>query len=318
MYSVLRPNTPYAVISLENTVVTGGFFLSSHTLYETLIGRIHSFVLPSLLTEGKHPPFTTFIRRIAHYMHNAYVADDSSDRSHLLSFLDLDDARDLLSLAAMGIFLNVLDERTYQCSLETRQDDSTALQECHDLFDLNAIPVVERYHLCYTRGILLDLLEWFFENFSFSSVDLEEDDIDAHQTIFIPFVVHIGRQITKYKRAAEEHGHTTLSTSEEVNHQIQSALFSLDSARDAWLEDKAAEEEKIHDNESYELDAYDLDCDLGSYIISRREKPAERSSCDNFVEKGKTNADDRFFRGLSSQFNREDIGEKAFKQSCII
>ena len=78
------------------------------------------------------------------------------------------------------------------------------------------IPVVERYHLCYTRGILLDLLEWFFENFSFSSVDLEEDDIDAHQTIFIPFVVHIGRQITKYKRAAEEHGHTTLSTSEEV------------------------------------------------------------------------------------------------------
>jgi hypothetical protein len=282
------------------------------------MGRIHSFVLPLLLTEGKNPPFTIYIRRIAHYMHNAYVVNDSSDRSHLLSFLSLDDARDLLALVAMGIFLNVLDERTYQCSLEAHQDDPTALQQCHDIFDLNAISVVERHHLCYIRGILLDLLEWFFENFSFSSADLEEDDIDAHRMIFIPFVVHIGRQIMKYKRAAEKRGYTTLSKFEEVNRQIQLALFSLDSARDTWIEDKAAEEEKIHDDESYGMDTHDLDYDISGYTISRRENPAERSSCDNFVEKGKTKADDRFFRGLSSQFNHEDIGKKAFKQSRTI
>ena len=282
------------------------------------MGRIHSFVLPSLLTEGKNPPFTMFIRRIAHYMHNAYVVNDSSDRSHLLSFLSLDDARDLLALVAMGIYLNVLDERTYQWSFETHKDDPTALQKCHDNFDLNAIPVVERHHLCYTRGILLDLLEWFFEIFSFSSAQLEEDDIDAHHMIFIPFVVHIGRQIMKYKRAADERGCTALSRFEEVNRQVQLALFSLDSARDAWLEDKAAEEEKVHDDESHEMETYDLDCDLSGYKISQREIPAERSSCDNFVEKGKTNADDRFFRGLFSQFNHEDIGKKASKLSCTI
>jgi hypothetical protein len=278
------------------------------------MGRIHTFILPSLLTEGKTPPFAIFIRRIVHYMHNAYVLSDSSDRSHLLPLSSIDDARDLLALATMAIFLNIFDERTYQLSTETHQEDPNALQQCHDTFDLNAIPVVERHHLCYTRGLSLDLLEWFFENFSFSSVELEEDDVDAFRTLFIPFIVCIGRQIAKYKRAAEEHGHATSSTFEQVNRQIQSALFSIEFARDVWLEEKAAEEEKDHnedadDDESDDMNTFDLDFDLSSYNISRREIPAKRDSCDNFLEKGKTKADKRFFHGLTSQFKLEDIGK---------
>lgn len=302
-------------------MVTGGFYLSSHTLYETLIGRIHTFILPSLLTEGKSPPFTTFVRRVVHYMHNAYVVNDSSDRSHLLSFSSLDDARDLLTLVAMAIFLNVLDERTYQMSMGTNQEDPTSLQQCHDIFDLNAIPVIERHHLCYTRGLSLDLLDWFFENYSFSSVELEEDDIDGFSTIFIPFIVRIGRQIAKYKCAAEVRGYITSSTFEQVNHQIQSALFTYEFARDAWLEEKAADEEKgynrnVEDEDDDGIDAHDLDYDLGDFLISQRETSTERNSCDNFLEEGKTNADRRFFRGLTSQFNLENLGKK-FKPLCI-
>ena len=126
-------------------------------------------------------------------MHNAYVVDDSSDRSHLLSLSSLDDAWDLLILVAMAIFLNVLDERTYQMSLETHQEDLASLRQCHDIFDLNAIPVIEHHHLCYTRGLSLDLLDWFSENYSFSSVELGEDDIDAFGTIFFYSVYHSHR-----------------------------------------------------------------------------------------------------------------------------
>ena len=104
----------------------------------------------------------------------------------------MDDARDLLSLVTLAIFLNVLDERTYKLSLETYQDDPIALQQSYDIFDLNAIPVIERYHLSYTRGLSLDLLEWVFENYVFSSVELEEEDVDAFGTIFVPFIVYIG------------------------------------------------------------------------------------------------------------------------------
>jgi hypothetical protein len=281
------------------------------------MGRIHTFILPSLLTEGKTPPFTIFIRRIVHYMHNAYVLNDSSDRNHLLPLSSVDDARDLLALATMAIFLNVFDERTYQLSTETHQDDPNALQQCHDAFDLNAIPVVERHHLCYTRGLSLDLIEWIFENFSFSSVELDEDDIDAFDTIFIPFIVCIGRQIAKYKRAAEEHGHESSSTFEQVNRQIQSALFPLELARDVWVEEKASEDEKDH-NEDADDDEYDLDFDLSGYNISPRDIPARRNSCDNFLEKGKTNADKRFFRGLSSQFKLEDIGKSLYSNNYTL
>ena len=288
--------------------------MSSHTLYETLVGQIHSFILPTLLTEGTKPPLSIFIRRIVHYMHSAYVMNDSSDGSHLLRLSSLDDARDLFSLISMAIFLNVLDERTYRLSLESPQERLPTLQQCHELFDLNAIPVIERHHLCYVRGLSFDLLEWFFENYSFSSLELEEDDIDALSTIFIPFIVRIGRQIAKYKRVAEEHGYTTLSTFNAVNRQVQSALFSFEAARDAWLEEKAAEEEEEHcrdmdDNDTDEMDIRDLEYDFGDYIINQREIAMKRNHRDNFLEEGKSIADKRFFHGLASQFNLEEHGE---------
>ena len=250
-------------------------------------------------------------------MHNAYVVNDSSDRSHLLSFSTFDDVRDLFALVTMAIFLNVLDERTYQLSLEAYQEELNILQMCHNIFDLNAIPVIERHHLCYTRGLSIDLLEWFFENYSISSVELEENDVDAFPTVFVPFIVHIGRQITKYKHAAEERGVVTSSTFKQVNCQVQSALFAIDSMRDGWLEEKAAEQEQeycldLADDESVDLDALNLDYDLSGYVVSRREVPTERKSNGNFIENGKSDADKRFFRGLTSEFKLDDLGEFNF------
>ena len=190
-----------------------------------------------------------------------------------------------------------------------------------DIFDLNAIPVIKRYHFCYTRGLSLDLLEWFFENYSFSSVELEEEDIDAFGNIFVPFMVHIGRQIAKYKHSAEENGRTAPSTYAQVNFQIQSALFSLESARDVWLEEKAAEEENDHNQvneESGEANAWDLEWNLSDYMVTRRDIPAERKSSENFLENGKSSADRHFFRGLAFQFKLDDSGKKILsKRLCI-
>jgi hypothetical protein len=151
------------VISLDHTVVTGGFYLSSHTLYETIMGEVHAFVLPLLLVEGKLPSLTILIRRIVHYMHNAYVTNDSSDRSHLLTFSTLDNARDLFSLIATAILLNALDNRTYELSSETYQEDPTHLQQSSisTLFLLSsAIIYVTRvaFQLTFLTGFLRIIL----------------------------------------------------------------------------------------------------------------------------------------------------------------
>lgn len=295
--------------------MTGGFYLSSHTLLETLIGQIHAFVLPSLATEGKRPQLAIFARRMVHYMHNAYVLNDSSDREHLLSFTNMDDVRDFFSLLTIAHFLNVFDERTYQLSSDTLQEDRAVLQQCHDVFDLNAIPIVERHHMCYTRGLTIELLNWFFANYSISSVEFEEGDIDGNNYIFAPFVVHIGRQIVRYKRFAEKSGHTTSATSNEVNRQIQWALFAFKFMRDTWLEDKAEEEERKYNDDSDDelcIDSpdCDLDFDLSPYSITQRDKPINHGyNIDNYVEEGKTIADRRFFQGLACHFNVEKKGE---------
>jgi len=247
-------------------------------------------------------------------MHNAYVLNDSSDRDHLLAFKKIDNARDLFSLVSMAIFLNVLDERTYQLSSDTPQEDRSVLRQYYDVFDLNAIPVVERHHLCYTRGLSIDLLEWFFENYSFSSEELEDDDIDANSHIFVPFVVHIGRQLVRYKRAAESRGHTTLPTSEDINRQVQNALFGFEFMQDTWIEEKAEYEELNHhddrDNEWSENPDYnDLNFDISKFTFTQREHAnLSRPIVENLFEKGKTIADCRFFRGLASQSNLEELG----------
>jgi hypothetical protein len=315
LLSILRPNTPYFLLTLEHTVLTGGFYLSTHTLYETLIGQIHSFVLPSLLTEGKRPQLTIFARRMVHYMHNAYVLNDSSDREHLLSFTTMDDVRDIFSLITLAIFLNVFDERTYQLPSDTFQKDHAILLRCHDVFDLNAIPVVERHHLCYTRGLSIELLNWFFQYYTISSVEFEEDDIDANVSVFVPFVVHIGRQIIRYKCLAEESGHTTSPTSKQVTCQIQWALFGFEFMRDTWLEQKAEDEEREYrddadDERRMDSEYNDLDFDLSNFSITLRHQPALRNNrAINCIEIGKTAADHRFFCGLASRFDVEEFGK---------
>lgn len=315
LLSILRPNTPYFLLTLEHTVLTGGFYLSTHTLYETLLGQIHSFVLPSLLTEGKKPQLTIFARRMVHYMHNAYVLNDSSDRDHLLSFTTMDDVRDIFSLITLAMFLNAFDERTYHLPLDTFQGDREILLQCHDLFDLNAIPVVERHHLCYTRGLSIELLNWLFQYYTISSVEFEENDIDANVSVFVPFVVHIGRQIIRYKCLAEESGHTTSPTSKQVTRQIQWALFGFEFMRDTWLEQKAEDEEREYqddadDEKRIDSEYNDLDFDLSHYSITQRIRPALRTDeAINYIENGKTDADRRFFCGLASGFNVEEFGK---------
>ena len=100
-------------ITLENAVINGSFYLSTHTLHESLMGAIHTFILLSLLTEGKNLPLMPFAHHIVHYMHNAFVLNDLGDREHLPSLSTLDGARNVFAPAAITIFLNVFDDRTY-------------------------------------------------------------------------------------------------------------------------------------------------------------------------------------------------------------
>ena len=92
---------------LEDSIVTGGFYLSTHTFHDSLYGHIHTFILPLLLTEGKEPSFSTFTCHIVHYFLNSFILNNQDEGDHLPNLCTTDGARDLFSLFAATMFLNV-------------------------------------------------------------------------------------------------------------------------------------------------------------------------------------------------------------------
>jgi hypothetical protein len=179
------------MIMLEDSIVTGGFYLSTHMLHDSLYGHIHSFILPSLLTKGENPAFSTFICRIVHYLHTSFVLNDPGKEDHLLELCTMDGVRDLFLLFVITMFLNVFDDQTYQFPSVLANQPQDILQKIQDLFDLSAIPVNKRHHFCYARGLIFDLVFWFFNHYSFSNSDHFDDEIDGCRDVLDYVICHM-------------------------------------------------------------------------------------------------------------------------------
>jgi hypothetical protein len=79
LYSILPPNTLYASIAVEDSVITGGYYLSSYTLIQSLYGLVHSFILGSSVADPDDIAPGLYIRRLVHYFHTAYVVNNLLD-----------------------------------------------------------------------------------------------------------------------------------------------------------------------------------------------------------------------------------------------
>jgi hypothetical protein len=289
------------VITLEDAVITGGFYLSSHTMYGSLMGKIHSFMLPSLLQEGDGLPFFMIFRRLVQYLHNAFVLDDFSDKEHLPPLSTMDGARNLFSLTTIALLANVLDERTYQLPTKFMADD---IVRCHEMFDLNAIPVVEHHQNCYARGLALNLILWYFQKYTFSRIGSAEN-LDGYAQIFVPFAVHIGRQIIRYKYASKSAEGKLSPTAKGVEEQVIKALFCYEGMQQEYEIQAANDPDGAIDSTPSPSELCDLNFDISMFEISERrdfEGGKFIRSSDCYLKDGQNNADDLFFGGLSSHF----------------
>ena len=73
----------------------------------------------------------------------------------------MDDVKALFALFAMAFFGNVFDKRTYLPFIHSVNGPTTKECEQQKEDDINAIPLLERHHYCYTRGLAFDLIFWF-------------------------------------------------------------------------------------------------------------------------------------------------------------
>lgn len=275
---------------------------------------IHTLVLPYLLTEGENPLLSVFIRHIIEYLHNGLVSQDSSDPEHLPDFSSMDGAGDIFALFVLSMLMNAFDARTYQVPVEFGELSHDDILLRQQVFDLNAIPVIERHKMCHTRGLALDLVLWFFEKYEFTDHTSDEEVIDGLHIILIPFTAHIARQTIRYKRLADKCGHDGIGSPQQIKDQIELALFQIPELKDAYHQELAAEEEKGYysdasSTKSVYSDFYNLDYDFTRYTIKERQLSEDpKSQLDNFIEHGQNLADKRFFKGLLCQFDLNHDG----------
>jgi hypothetical protein len=79
LHSILPPNTLYATVAVEDCVITGGHYLSSYTLTQSLYGLVHSVMLGSSVADPDDIVPGLYIRRLVHYFHTAYVVNNLLD-----------------------------------------------------------------------------------------------------------------------------------------------------------------------------------------------------------------------------------------------
>lgn len=287
----------------------GGYFLAANTLQDTLFGLIHAFVLPSLLTEGEKPDFSVFARCIVHYFHNALMLDDFCARDHLPDFSTIDGVRHFVALFHLALFLNALDERTYQLTGNVSDRDEDSLLLCQQRYNLNAIPMLERHQICYIRGLAMDLVYWFFAHYKLVDPVSDADKLDGVKDFLLPHTAWLAQQIIRYKRVAMRRGYNGEGTTEEVAQQIQRAISHIPGMKMAYkarvdTEHQSRCRSDSEDSENTPEELCDLHDDITDALtVMPREPPDDaRQTIEDFLAEGQNAADKHFFKGLGCQF----------------
>jgi hypothetical protein len=76
--SIMRPNTPHAVFTVEHSITTGGHFYSFSNLRDTISGIIHNCVINYVITNAEHPDARILLFRMLQYLYKFYT--NASDR----------------------------------------------------------------------------------------------------------------------------------------------------------------------------------------------------------------------------------------------
>lgn len=69
----MRPNTPHAVYTIEDSIAVGGHFFSFSTIQQTFFALVHAFVMDTLVTNTEHPDTRILLFRMLQYLYKFYV-----------------------------------------------------------------------------------------------------------------------------------------------------------------------------------------------------------------------------------------------------
>jgi hypothetical protein len=198
----------------------------------------------------------------------------------------MDDVKALFALFAMAIFGNVFDKCTYLPFIHSVNGPTPKEREQQKEADINAIPLLERRHYCYTRGLAFDLIFWFLNRFGFSKKDQEPDD--GYHDILAPYTAQLGRYMVEYKWEAVELEVPGACTRDDFQNQVLMALDTYNDMDDAYDNIEDTNPSFAFDFMDYQLTAYDSTQESYQPIT-------------DFFDWGKTLADEKYFAAVEGE-----------------
>jgi len=235
---------------------------------------------------------------VAHFI--SVSTDDEGDYHHLLTFKDVKDTdgqvikpamRDVEALVcvfAIAIFMNALDKRTYIPLAPARVTLTTVEQKRQRQMDLNAIPVLERRHCCYIRGLAFDIMGWFSDHYELRGDGMLPDSGDLQ---LVPQIAKFGRDMVRYKCKVDEQNAVGACNATAFQHQVEMALFGFHGFEEHYKEMVDVEEE------------LGLPFSFKGYDVVALDKPHHHhKAIDDYFKAGRNRADNKYFYALNGSY----------------
>ena len=198
------------------------------------------------------------------------------------------DVEALVCVFAIAIFMNALDKRTYIPLAQAGATLTAEEQKRQRQMDLNAIPMIERRHCCYIRGLAFDIVGWFYDHY-----ELRGEGMNANGggLQLAPLIAKFGRDMVRYKRKVDERGAVGACNVTAFERQVEMALFGF------------------HGFEEHYKEMVDAEAELGlpflfkGYDVVALDKPQHRhEAVDDYFNAGRNRADNKYFFALNSRY----------------
>ncbi|KDR65552.1 hypothetical protein GALMADRAFT_148591 [Galerina marginata CBS 339.88] len=143
---VMGPDCPHWVYTPFHTICSGGHYIASATIQDTVIGLIHAFMLDNFISNTNHPPTRILLCRLASFYFEGLVKQRYNKHeiahAHLLDLENFSSVIDLMSFCNLIIFINVLDFKTYMYNKYIEVNNIKELSQerlaAIEAFDFNA------------------------------------------------------------------------------------------------------------------------------------------------------------------------------------
>ncbi|KDR65087.1 hypothetical protein GALMADRAFT_82293, partial [Galerina marginata CBS 339.88] len=208
---VMGPNSAHWVYTPFHTICSGGHYISTPNMQDTLIGLIHTFMLDDFITNINHPPTRILFCRMATFYYDDLVQkkyNKFAAHGHVFNIQNFSGVLDVISFCNLIILINVLDFRTYMYNGEFTVNNFKRLTKERiasiEAFDYNALSAKERMRYQYARGQAYAILDWLFKSVEIKEIPSGKIVKNPYHSLWIPLMAQQASALLVYKKKTME------------------------------------------------------------------------------------------------------------------